>query len=49
MKAWCNTEDYTGGEGHYAHRSSFDWIMVGGVAMWACDNCRHELEDQGAI
>lgn len=45
-KAWCNPEDDGGGEAHYAHRSSFDWILVNGKAKWFCDDCRYEIEKQ---
>ena len=40
---WCNTENYGGGEAHYAHRSSFDWITLGDKALWVCADCKYEL------
>ena len=42
----CNTENYGGGEAHYANRSSFDWVKIEGNAMWVCDDCRVELGDE---
>lgn len=42
--SWCNPENFTGGEAHYADRSSFDWITVGGMARWFCSDCRYEIE-----
>lgn len=42
----CNTENYGGGESHYASRSSFDWVRVAGdKTIWACEDCRYELEE----
>jgi hypothetical protein len=41
----CNTENYGGGEAHTADRSHFDWTTIGGVVVWACDDCRYELGD----
>jgi hypothetical protein len=46
QRHWCNTEDYGGGEAHYANRSSFDWVTVGEGTIWACEDCRHELEEE---
>ncbi len=43
-KGWCNTEDHTGIEAHYAHRTSFDWIVVNGEARLWCEDCRYEIE-----
>lgn len=43
-KSWCNPENFTGNEAHYAHRSSFDWIIVDGMARWFCDDCRYDIE-----
>lgn len=45
MKAWCNPENYTGSEAHYAHRSSFDWIIVKNKAVWFCEDCRLEIDN----
>tara|TARA_R110000772_G_scaffold49965_1_gene115035 strand:+ start:311 stop:490 length:180 start_codon:yes stop_codon:yes gene_type:complete len=44
-KQWCNTENDLGGEAHYAHESSFDWIMFRGDAKFWCEDCRHEAEE----
>jgi hypothetical protein len=43
IKELCNTENYGGGEPHYASRSSFDWVNIQGKAMWACTDCQIEL------
>jgi hypothetical protein len=43
---WCNTENYGGGEAHYAHRSSFDWITIGDKALWVCEDCKYELASE---
>lgn len=40
----CNPENYTGAESHYAHRSSFDWVMVGNTVGWFCGDCRYDIE-----
>jgi hypothetical protein len=45
-KGWCNTENYTGLDPHYAYRTSFDWITVRGeVKLW-CEDCRYEWEER---
>jgi len=44
-KQWCNTENDLGGEAHYAHESSFDWIMFRGDAKLWCEDCRYEAEE----
>jgi hypothetical protein len=44
MKQLCNPENHTGGEAHYAHRSSFDWVMVGNTVGWFCEDCRLDIE-----
>lgn len=44
IKEWCNTENYFGGEAHYAPRSSFDWILFRGDAKLWCEDCRYEAE-----
>ena len=43
-KHLCNSENHTGAESHYAHRSSFDWVMVGNTVGWFCEDCRLEIE-----
>lgn len=46
MNELCNTENYGGGEAHHADRSSFDWMTIEGKSLWACEDCRYELEEE---
>lgn len=43
-KHLCNPENYTGGEAHYADRSSFEWVMFGNTVGWFCEDCRADIE-----
>ena len=45
-KGWCNTEDYLGYDPHYAHASKFDWITIRDKVIFACEDCRYELEEE---
>jgi hypothetical protein len=35
----CDTENELGGERHYAHYSSFEWIMFQGNPKLWCGDC----------
>jgi hypothetical protein len=44
-KRWCNTENDLGGEGHYAHETSFEWIEFrGDLKLW-CSNCIQQARE----
>jgi hypothetical protein len=43
LRELCNTENYGGGEAHYANRSSFDWITIDDKALWVCSDCSNDL------
>jgi hypothetical protein len=44
-KRWCNTENDLGGEGHYAHETSFEWIKFRGDPRVWCSNCVQEARE----
>ena len=45
MRMMCNPENITGGEAHYANRSSFDWVVVEDKARFLCEDCRMDIRE----
>jgi hypothetical protein len=46
LRELCNTENYGGGEAHYADRSSFYWARIGDSVLWVCEDCSNELANE---
>jgi hypothetical protein len=42
---WCDTENDLGGEGHYAHEKSFEWIIFRGNPKFWCGYCIQEARE----
>jgi hypothetical protein len=42
---WCDTENDLGGEGHYAHHLSFEWIIFRGNPKFWCGYCIQEARE----